>query len=68
MFKKTLLLETQNLKVITHRTYSPDLAFCDFDLKVIYKQRLSNHFDCERKRDQITVIVSEIPEFEVRKD
>ena len=48
MFKKTLLLETQNLKVITHRTYSPDLAFCDFDLKVIYKQRLSNHFDCER--------------------
>ena len=46
----------------------PDLALCDFDLKVIYKQRLSCHFDCERSSDQITVMVSEIPEFEYRKD
>jgi hypothetical protein len=56
-------LETQTFKVITHPNYSPDLALCDFDLKVTYKQRLSNHFDCERLNDQITVMVSEIPEF-----
>ena len=61
-------LETQSLKVITHPTYSPDLALFDFDLKVIYQQRLSNHFDCERLSTQITVMVSEIPEFEYRKD
>jgi hypothetical protein len=61
-------LETQNLKVIIHPTYSPDLALCDFNLKVIYKQRLSNHFDCERLSNQVTVMVSEIPEFEYRKD
>jgi hypothetical protein len=61
-------LETKGLKVITHPTYSPDLALYDFDLKFIYKQRLSNHFDCERLSHQITVMVSEIPEFEYRKD
>ena len=31
-------------------------------------QRLSNHFDCERLSGEITVIVSEIPEFEYRND
>jgi hypothetical protein len=61
-------LETQNLKVITHPLYSPDLALCDFDLSVLYKQRLSNHFDCERFSDRKTVMGSEIPEFEYRKD
>ncbi len=46
----------------------PDLALCDFDLKAIYKQRLSCHFDCERSSDQKTVMVSEIPDFEYRKE
>ena len=56
--------QTQKIKVITHPTYSPDLALCDFDLLSYIKQRLSDHFSLI---DQITEKVSSIPESEYRK-
>ena len=60
-------LESQNLTVMSHPPYSPDLAPCDFWLNSYIKQRLSNHSSSESLSDQITEIVSSIPESEYRK-
>ena len=55
-------LESQNLTVMSHPPYSPDLAPCDVWLNSYIKQRLSNHSSSESLSDQITEIVSSIPD------
>ena len=52
---------------MSHPPYSADLAPCDFWLNSYIKQRLSNHSSSESLSDQITEIVSSIPESEYRK-
>ena len=60
-------LESQNLTVMSHSPYSPDLAPCDFWLNSYINQRLSSHSRSESLSDQITEIVSSIPKSEYRK-
>ena len=60
-------LESQNLTVMSHPPYSPDFAPSHFWLNSYIKQRLSNHSSSESLSDQITEIVSSIPESEYRK-
>ena len=57
-------LKDQNLHVIEHPPYSPDLAPSDFWLFGYIKQRLGDYPDQETLATAITDIVSKIPENE----
>ena len=60
-------LEQQELTVIRHPPYSPDLAPCDFWLFDLIKRNLSDATDVKDLNRQITAILQNIPKEEYLK-
>lgn len=60
-------LKSQKFTIMDHPPYSPDLAPCDFWLFDYIKQRLGNHTSAQSLNEEITKIVSSIPEKEYKK-
>jgi histone-lysine N-methyltransferase SETMAR len=60
-------LQEQNLTIIDHPPYSPDLAPSDFWLFDYLKQRLDSHSDVESLKSQITEVLLSLPREEYLK-
>ena len=60
-------LESQNLTIIRHPPYSPDLAPCDFWLFDYIKRHLIDQLDVQSLKNQITEVLQNIPKEEYLK-